>query len=396
MKHAFQLASLSVAAFALSANAGIVTTFNIDFEDGTVGSAPTAAASVGTWSVRSGESAIATAGGNKYLEVDAPTNSATSFEPTATGTSKIAMDVKFVGASEDPTTGIDKSTTQAALYLRRGVSTTNLYLSVAGGNFVDTGLSVVEDDWYRVEIKFEYGTRTGITVSNLTTHAHASYTTNVVANATGVQGVDFFGSGKVDNFIGQYAEYENPIPMSSSTSSSSDGSSTNTTATISNGYLNPNFAATYGGDAIKFIKVEGTIDGVAGQTRILRVVGGNQNIAVQAAGFDSISKVVAYYGNDVTATNGVTVTTTPAVASNGAVTGTVTAKSGLYYAVESVEVANGTTTTKKTPLNNNTPVAPEAEGEEAGTLPYSVDPSSAGYGVVKFKIVASDDPVTTP
>lgn len=398
MKHAFQLASLSVAAFALSAQAGKVTTFNIDFEDGTVGNAPTAAESVGTWVLGSGEAAIAIADGNKYLELDTPTNSAVQFEPAKVGTSKIEMDVQFVGTSEEPLAS--RTGTQAALFLKRNGATTNLYLSVNGGAFANTLISVDEGEWYKVQLVFDYtSSQKSVALSVFTSggsQVGSTYSANSGTTATGIVGVDFYGSGKVDNFIGQYAEYSGEIPMSSSTSSSSDGSSTNTTATISNGYLNPNFAATYGGDAIKFIKVEGTIDGVAGQTRILRVVGGNQNIAVQAAGFDSISKVVAYYGNDVTATTGVTVTTTPAAASNGAVTGTVTAKSGLYYAVEKVEVANGTTTTTKTALNNNNPVAPEAEGEEAGTLPYSVNPSSAGYGVVKFKIVASDDPVTTP
>ena len=66
----------------------------------------------------------------------------------------------------------------------------------------------------------------------------------------------------------------------------------------------------------------------------------------------------------------------------GSVTGSVTVKSGLYYSIET----NGTKT-----LLRNTPIAPEEEGT---TLNYTVTPSNTGYDVVKFKIVASDEPVS--
>jgi hypothetical protein len=113
-------------------------------------------------------------------------------------------------------------------------------------------------------------------------------------------------------------------------------------------------------------------------------VNGKQQIAITDAGFSSVSKVVAYYGDTVTATTGNTPeVTSTTVAANGTVTGSVVAKSGLYYA----KVEDGV----KTALNNDNPIAPEDEGD---TLNFTVSPSSDPYGVKKFKIVASDDPVS--
>ena len=149
--------------------------------------------------------------------------------------------------------------------------------------------------------------------------------------------------------------------------------------------LTPQFASSIAGTGdLKFIKVSGTIDGQPA-TRTLRVVNGNQSIAIDAAGFDAVSKVVAYYGDNVTATSAGDAATSPAVTTEGdttKITGTVAAKSGLYYGV----VVNGTATA----LNGGNPVAPEAEG----TLSYEVPVSPTAYGVQKFKIVASDDPVS--
>ena len=265
-----------------------------------------------------GESAIAIADGNKYLELDTPTNSAVQFEPANVGTSKIEMDVQFVGTSEEPLAS--RTGTQAALFLKRDGATTNLYLSVNGGAFANTLISVDEGEWYKVQLVFDYtSSQKSVALSVFTSggsQVGSTYSANSGTSATGIVGVDFYGSGKVDNFIGQYAEYSGEIPMSSSTSSSSEGASTNTTATISNGVLSPNFAATYNGDNIKFIKVSGTIGGEE-VTRTLRVVNGNQAIAISAAGFTAVSKVVAYYGDAVTATTGYTpATTTPTMDTN--------------------------------------------------------------------------------
>ena len=389
MKHAFQLASLSVAALALSAQAGKVKTFDINFDDYPANAAPSGSVAGGAWTPGTGDASAVEvkSGSDKQLVIDAASDHPLTFTPSETTTTTIEMDVQFVGASEAPATSL--TGTQAALYLHK---TSGLQVSVAGGAFTafvdDTtqqAPTVAENTRYKLTITFAYGTGTTIVLADaqegttLATYKSAS----TVSGKSGVVGVDFYGSGLVDNFTGSYA-------LDSATDTDNDTSadtSSDTEMTVSNGVLTTQFASNLAGTgALKFIKVTGTDRNGATITRTLRVVGGNQAIAISNAGFASVSKVVAYYGDTVTATAAGDAATAPAVTTEEGttkVTGSVTAKSGLYYGV----VVNGTAT----PLNGGAPVAPEHHGE---TLNYEVPVSATPYGVQKFKIVASDDPVT--
>lgn len=384
MKHAFQLASASVVAlFAASAQAVIpVETFSINFEDYTNQAKPSGAVSGGTWS-NGGDSYVETDSNNKkQLVIDAERTDALTFAPSNT-TTAVSMDVQFVGASEAPATSLEG--TQAALYLHK---TSGLQVSVAGGDFTafvdDTtqqAPTVAENTWYRLTITFAYGSGTTVVLADaqegttLATYKSAS----TVSGKSGVAGVDFYGFGRVDNFVGN-----GPL-VPQTNDGTTDANANSTDMTIANGVLTTQFASTLAGTGdLKFITVTGKDSSNNTITRTLRVVNGKQQIAITDAGFSSVSKVVAYYGDTVTATTGNTPeVTSTTVAANGTVTGSVVAKSGLYYA----KVEDGV----KTALNNDNPIAPEDEGD---TLNFTVSPSSDPYGVKKFKIVASDDPVS--
>ncbi len=379
MKHAFQLASLSVAALALSAQAGKVKTFDIDFDSYTADAAPTAVTeAAGTWTLGTGDESIVEvkSGTDKNLAVDASSSSPLTFQPSAAEATAVSMDVQFVGAStaQDPVTG-----SKAGIYLDK--TTGKLFASVNGGAFGTTDIAVSEGAWYTVALSFNANGTVTITVSQNGSQVGTWTSSATVSSGTTVSYVDFYGSGKVDNFVGSYA-----LDSATDTDTGTAGdTASDTDMTIANGVLTTQFASTLAGTGdLKFITVKGTDSNGTEITRTLRVVNGNQAIAITAAGFSSVSKVVAYYGNNVTATTGnAPAVTSTSVAANGTVTGSVVAKSGLYYAKEE----NGV----KTALNGNAPIAPQNEGS---TLEFTVSPSSDNYGVKKFKIVASDDPVS--
>ena len=380
MKHATQLAFASVAAFALSAQASDVTTFNIDFSGTgyTVDAKPRGSVAGGTWSGdASGDSKIATTNSNPYLLLDTESNDPLVFTPTATNTVTVKMDVKFVPA----TTPQDRiQDTQVGIYSLSN----NLMVSVNGGSFADSGIDVSPDHWYTVQLDFNYTGSKTISVSiydveNSGSQVGSTYTQSTDTTKSYLEGIDFYGSGSVDNFVGEPAAAFVTIP----TSAEVDGGQTNTvttSATLVNGTLTTSFDASVAGDDLQFITVKGTINGQPA-TRTLRVTG-TQDINIAACGFTSISGVTAHYG-DVTATTGnKPEVADTSVAANGTVSGSVAGKSGLYYA----QVVDNV----KTALHEDDPIAPEDEGKP---VTFTVSASRDRYGVVKFKIVASDAPV---
>lgn len=101
--------------------------------------------------------------------------------------------------------------------------------------------------------------------------------------------------------------------------------------------------------------------------------------------FGTVTKVVAYCGENVTATAGAVPSLFPQVDRAGdspCATGSFEVKSGVYYSLE----ANGV----RTALHDNKPVAPEEDGD---SLNYSVPVSPDPWGVVKFRIIVSDEPL---
>ena len=386
MKHAMHLALASMASLAVSSQASTVKTFDVGFETSegyTADACPSGSVAGGAWSGNT--DSYVTAGPSGYangnvLQLDAPSDTALTFTPAAAETTTIEMDVQFVGASEAPATSL--ANTQAALYLDK---TSGLQVSVAGGPFAafNENPTVAENTWYKLSITFNYTQgSTTIVLADASGTTLATHTGGILSGATKVNGVDFYGNGLVDNFVGKPETAKQTIPTA--TDAGSGEQLTTDDIILAGGYITPSFAATSGNDALKFITVTGVIDGEPA-TRTLRVVNG-QRINVDGCGFTSVTKVVAYYGDAVTATAAGDAATAPAVTTEKGttkVTGSVTAKSGLYYGI----VVNGTPTA----LNDGNPVAPEHHGE---TLNYEVPVSATPYGVQKFKIVASDDPVT--
>lgn len=387
MKHAFQLASASVVAlFAASAQAVIpVETFSINFEDYTNQAKPSGAVSGGTWS-NGGDSYVETDSNNKkQLVIDAERTDALTFAPSNT-TTAVSMDVQFVGASEAPATSLEG--TQAALYLHK---TSGLQVSVAGGDFTafvdDTtkqAPTVAETTWYKLTITFAYGTGTTIVLADAQGTTLATYkSASTVSGKSGVVGVDFYGFGRVDNFVGNGPL----VPQTDNGTTEGDDSSD---MTISGTTLTTQFAAKKDGADLKFI----TVTDATGKTRTLRVPANNQGTQLfNTSSLGNITKVVAYYGDKVTATVGaVDDATVPTLDSKThKVSGSVTAKSGVYYALS----VNGQIQPLKhdnAEVSVSTPIPETVEDDY--TLSYEISPESTGYGVVKFKIVASDDPVT--
>lgn len=386
MKYATQLALASVASCALSVQAdSSVTTFAIDFDDYTLNATPSGTVTGGAWSGDAGAGSYVDTkiDSDRNLVLDAASNDPLVFTPTATNTASVSMDVKFVAAST-PQARVEN--TQVGLYVLKNETTTNLMVSVNGADFADSGIDVEEDHWYTVKLTFDYtaGSKTVALsiydVENSNAQIGSTYNANSATTATKLNGIDFYGSGCVDNFVGSPAAKYASIPTSTQVD---DGSPAEASidATLVNGTLTTSFAATSGSDTLKFITVTGTINGQSA-SRTLRVVNG-QAINIDGCGFTAITGVTAYYG-DVTATDGATPAIAPTV-DNGQVSLSVSPKSGLYYSVD----VNGT----RTALNNNNPIAPEAEGT---ALNYTIDAANPaqGYGVKKFKVIASDDPVT--
>ena len=103
------------------------------------------------------------------------------------------------------------------------------------------------------------------------------------------------------------------------------------------------------------------------------------------AGFGTVTKVVAYCGENVTATAGAVPSLFPRVdrtAEKPCAAGSFAVKSGVYYSLE----VNGV----RTALYDNKPVAPAEDGV---SLDYSVPVSPDPWGVVKFRIIVSDEPL---
>ena len=394
MKHAFQLASLSVAALALSAQAGKVKTFDINFDDYPANAAPSGSVAGGAWTPGTGDGSYVDvkSGSDRQLVLDAASNDPLTFAPSEATTTTIEMEVQFFGASEAPATSLEG--TQAALYLNK---TSGLQVSVAGVPFTafvdDTtqqAPTVAEKTWYKLTITFAYGTGTTIVLANAQGTTLATYkSASTVSGKSGVEGVDFYGSGFVDNFVGS-CSYAIDSATDTDTDTAGDTPS-DTDMTIANGVLKTKFAPTLDGTGdLKFI----TVTDATGKTRTLRVPANNQGTqSFNTSSLGNITKVVAYYGDKVTATVGaVDDATVPTLDSKThKVSGSVTAKSGVYYALS----VNGQIQPLKhgnAEVSVSTPIPETVEDDY--TLSYEISPESTGYGVKKFKIVASDEPVS--
>lgn len=385
MKHATHLAFASMAAmFAVSAQAGSYDVFSIDFDGYTIDESPAETQeAAGTWALGEEDDGTVVAlkedsATDKLLQLAASNTSPVTFTPNDES-NVIVMDVFFVGAAEEQTPEADS---QLGLYL----DTTDedapvMKISVNGGDFESMttadGEELAENTWYNVAVKFGYGANATVDVTiKKGETVVATFSGSTASEATKVNAVAFCGSGLVDNFVGKYA-------FETYTDSSADGTGealSEAGLTLGTVDGNKTLTSSFATDDLKFIKVTGTDAEGNAITRTLRYVDG-QSVNLTGCGIAKITKVVAYYGDAVTATAGAEPETAP-VFEDGIVSGSVEVKSGLYYALD----VNGV----RTALHDNEPVAPEEEG---ATVDYEVEPDQADYGVVKFKIVVSDDPV---
>ena len=277
----------------------------------------------------------------------------------------LTMDVFFVGTDTAPdTTGF---TGQTMVYLDTSGNDPVLkaYTAAeAGWVTLPTAATITDGSWHTIQMAFsasevEYSID-GTAATNLT-----------LTSFTKVQSVGFKGTGMVDNFVGDKAG----IPGATDDGT---GEQASNSATYENGVVTGAFETTLNGDDLEFIRVFDSSDNYV----TLRY--SNSQAITLPAGFTP-AKVVAYYGDDVSAVpDNMTVTAeSVSVDTTGAqaqikveIDGLV---SGVYYKV--VDADSGTTLASKL-------VAP---AEEGGETVFSFAPDSTAWGVKKFKVVVDDE-----
>ena len=364
MKHnAFT--ALSLAAALVVAGSAQATEFSMNFESGTA-----LPATEGTWTVPTGDASevIATPSGapaacqTKVLSLDTGDDEL-NFAPTSQNVTILEMDVCFVGADSAPdTTGFNG---QTMLYLDVSGATPVVKAYTAGSGWVSLTGSVADGSWHTVRMEFSAsavaffldGTAAG---------------TATLSSFTKVTSVGFKGTGMVDNFVGDKAG----IPGATD---SGNGETAGNSASYVNGVVTGDFSTT----DLKFIRVYN------GNNYVTLRYTDSQAVTLPA-NFGTPTKVVAYYGDEVSAIpdnmTSVAATTVevedltddgvdnPTI--NVSLTGLV---SGLYYKAVSPDEQ----TVYATKL-----VAPAEDGTSA-TL--TIAPEATAWGVKKFKLIVVEE-----
>lgn len=279
----------------------------------------------------------------------------------------LTMDVFFVGADSAPdTTGF---TGQTMVYLDTSGNDPVLKAYTAAENdwvTLPTAATITDGSWHTIQMAFsasevEYSID-GTAATNLT-----------LTSFTKVQSVGFKGTGMVDNFVGDKAGIPGATDDGSGEQAGNSASYDSTTGVVTGA-----FETTLNGDDLEFIRVFDSSDNYV----TLRY--SNSQAITLPAGFTP-AKVVAYYGDDVSAVpDNMTVaaesvsvdTTGQQVQIKVEIDGLV---SGVYYKV--VDADSGTTLASKL-------VAP---AEEGGETVFSFAPDSTPWGVKKFKVVVDDE-----
>ncbi len=273
----------------------------------------------------------------------------------------LTMDVFFVGTDTAPdTTGF---TGQTMVYLDTSGNDPVLKAYTAAENdwvTLPTAATITDGSWHTIQMAFsasevEYSID-GTAATNLT-----------LTSFTKVQSVGFKGTGMVDNFVGDKAG----IPGATDDGT---GEVAGNSASYENGVVTGDFETT----DLQFIRVYNG-------TGYVTLRYDDTQAVTLPAGFGTPTKVVAYYGDDVSAVpdnmtvaaESVSVDTTGAQAQiKVEIDGLV---SGVYYKV--VDADSGTTLASKL-------VAP---AEEGGETVFSFAPDSTAWGVKKFKVVVDDE-----
>lgn len=368
MKHnAFTALSLA-AALVVAGSAQATPEFSINFENNYE------LTTQNGWTVPTGDaSAVADAPspaptgftlGNKVLSLDTG-DGELNYAPNSQNVTILEMDVCFVGADSAPDTEGFNGQTMLYLDISGNDPVVKAY-TTAEGDWVTLTGSVADGSWHKVRMEFSAsavaffldGTAAG---------------TADLTSFTKVQSVGFKGTGMVDNFVGDKAG----IPGATTT----DG--TNETAGNSASFVNGVVTGDFSTTDLQFIRVYN------GNNYVTLRYTDSQAITLPA-NFGTPTKVVAYYGDEVSAIpddmTSVAATTVevedltndgvdnPTI--NVSLTGLV---SGLYYKAVSPDEQ----TVYATKL-----VAPNEDGTSA-TL--TIAPEATAWGVKKFKLIVVEE-----
>lgn len=359
----------AIGAFALAAtlagvssSANTLTSFSEDFEGFSAGDTPTTG-----WTIPADAAVVSAdqaAGGTQSLSID--TDSEVTFTPTADQVTTVKMDVYLTAGSTAPTWPTDA---KLVIYL----DNTTLKGSVDGSTWTDIATGVSASTWTSIEMTFSAGS-----VAVKAGNSAAVTLSNAAVPAT-VTSVGFSGTGFVDNFVGEY-EY-NYAYDDSNTDTTGESATADATITVNSGSVSFSYpsVATTGANAMKFVRVYDN----TGKYVTLRTTGNSGSIDTSKLS-GTISKVVAYYGENVSNVDSGTKTTpeSAAVTIDGEtpkVSVGVEAKSGVYY---SLVDASGNYIQDSEVL-----AQPDQDGT---TITLKAPVSTTAWGAVKFKVKASD------
>lgn len=360
------------AAFAgVAASANTLTAFGTyTFDDDATGSAP--AASDGTWAVPTGDIAEVTADkykgdSGKSLAIDAAGE--VTFTPSANNADKVSLDVYLTPAAAGADAPDIPQDAKLVVYLD---SEGNLK-GAKGGDSTYTTIKtgVTGNAWVKLDLAFDG--------NNATVSVDGVAGTPIASSATTVTSVGFSGTGYVDNFVGTY-EYN----YAYDNNGGSDTAASRASIEVSGKTVTFNYAGTAAAGTVKFVRVYDAV----GNYVTLRTTDNNGTIDATKLKGD-VTKVVAFYGDDVSAVPQAAPAVTTASVENNAVTvGLGAALSGVTYSV--VDPSGNAISGATVKVGNTTvdgAVPPENDGE---TLSISVPASQTDWGSVKFKVKVSD------
>ena len=369
MKHN-ALTALSLAAALVVAGSAQASEFSIDFE--TAGYALTPA---NNWTQSQDDNSAIVATNNtrdvestKSLLLDTGDAELTyAVTNVSDDVTILTMDVCFVGADSIPdTTGF---TGQTMLYLDISGNDPVVKAYTAGSGWVPLEGSVADGSWHTVRMEFSASSVAFFLDGNSTAAGTAT-----LSNFTKVSSVGFKGTGMVDNFVGDKAGIPGATDDGSGEQAGNSASYDSTTGVVTGA-----FETTLNGDDLEFIRVYNS-------TGYVTLRYDDAQAVTLPAGFGTPTKVVAYYGDDVSAVpDNMQVAAESVTVDQGQIKVEIDGLvSGVYYKL--VDADTGTTIDSKL-------VAPAQEG---GETVFSFAPAPTDWGVKKFKIVVSDDPPPAP
>ena len=195
---------------------------------------------------------------------------------------------------------------------------------------------------------------------------------------------DGFMCSAAPNASGLYSIVQRTIPTSATATEEEQAAATAANARVYNDKVQAQFPASNDSGALAFVRVYAE----DGSFVTLRTSDGAQTIDTTKLG-GAPSRIVAFYGDQVTATEGVDapalVEEPEVVVENGAVSVnlSVPVVSGLYYAIVGEDGA------VLSAINGGAAVSPSDDGV---AKPATVTPSAADWGVLRFKVQAQDVP----